>query len=191
MEVQNIVQQSERQTSRGSLATQMAIGFALGFIGVMAISMGYSAVVGREDPSLGLAMAQSTTFTRPMVVAPHMASVGRQEAWVADARLRKRDRQAEAHRKYNKAIKSAVRTRTKKALRAIEEAKKGGISAETDLASSDKLMSEAYKQIDKAVSKGVMKPNTGARQKSRIATWRQKLLIESGLYTPVVAAAAA
>merc|ERR1712146_4945 len=117
---------------------------------------------------------------------PSLAGAER-DSWVVDVRLRKRDRQAEKSRMYNKAIKSAVKTRTKKALRSIDEMKKQGISAESDLQATDKLISEAFKEIDKSVQKGVRKLNTGSRQKSRIATWRKKLLIESGLYTPAAA----
>ena len=46
------------------------------------------------------------------------------------------------------------------------------------------LISEAYQEIDKAVSKGVLKKNTGGRRKSSIAKAKKKLLIDAGLYTP-------
>lgn len=46
------------------------------------------------------------------------------------------------------------------------------------------LISEAYQEIDKAVSKGVLKKNTGGRRKSRLALAKKKLLIDAGLYTP-------
>lgn len=46
------------------------------------------------------------------------------------------------------------------------------------------LISEAYQEIDKAVSKGVLKKNTGGRRKSSIAKAKRKLLIDAGLYTP-------
>lgn len=58
----------------------------------------------------------------------------------------------------NRAIKSAVRTAIKKAKQAI-------------LAKEDKapqLISEAFSQINKAVSKGVFKKNNGARKMSRL-----------------------
>jgi small subunit ribosomal protein S20 len=61
----------------------------------------------------------------------------------------------------NRAVKSRVRTYIRKFREAA--------------ASGDKeLALEAYKaaqsQIDRAVSKGVLKPNTGARYKSRLAS---------------------
>ena len=48
----------------------------------------------------------------------------------------------------------------------------------------EKLISEAYQQIDKAVVKGVIHANTGARRKSRIAVAKRKLLVDAGLYQP-------
>ena len=51
----------------------------------------------------------------------------------------------------------------------------------------ESLISEAYQEIDKAVSKGVLKKNTGGRRKSSIAKAKKKLLIDAGLYTPATA----
>jgi len=60
----------------------------------------------------------------------------------------------------NKAIKSRVRTYIRKFREAVESGDK-------------QLAMEAYKaaqsQIDRAVSKGVLKRNTGSRYKSRLA----------------------
>lgn len=53
-----------------------------------------------------------------------------------------------------------------------------------DVAPVEQLISEAYKEIDKAVSKGVLKKNTAARRKSKLGRAKMKLLTESGLYTP-------
>lgn len=60
----------------------------------------------------------------------------------------------------------------------------GTVKAEEELQPVQKLLSEAYKEIDKAVLRGVLHKNTGNRRKSRLARARQKLLIASGLYTP-------
>lgn len=61
----------------------------------------------------------------------------------------------------------------------------------TDLPSSEdavkpveKMISDAYQEIDKAVSKGILHLNTGARRKAKIAAAKQRLLIEAGFYTP-------
>lgn len=67
----------------------------------------------------------------------------------------------------------------------------GSIKAEEELQPIQKLINEAYKEIDKAVLRNVLHRNTGARRKSRLARARQKLLIASGLYTPKPAKAAA
>jgi small subunit ribosomal protein S20 len=60
----------------------------------------------------------------------------------------------------------------------------GKLEAEDALKPVEKLISEAYQEIDKAVGKGVLHQNTGARRKSRMALAKKKLLITSGLYTP-------
>lgn len=61
--------------------------------------------------------------------------------------------------------------------------------AEADLKPVDLFLSEAYKEIDKAISKGILHKNTGARRKSNLALARQKLLIKAGLYSPAGQAA--
>eukprot|EP00470_Lotharella_oceanica_P001166 CAMPEP_0170178120 /NCGR_PEP_ID=MMETSP0040_2-20121228/11677_1 /TAXON_ID=641309 /ORGANISM="Lotharella oceanica, Strain CCMP622" /LENGTH=190 /DNA_ID=CAMNT_0010421085 /DNA_START=24 /DNA_END=596 /DNA_ORIENTATION=- len=183
MEVQQIV----RERSGASTWLQCAIGFVVGIIGVVAIASLLGARADSQAPELGVGMTLARNPAGSIAAMRPSLSGAERDAWVADVRLRKRDRQAEKSRMHNKAIRSAVRTRTKKALRAIEENKKAGISSESDLQATDKLISEAYKEIDKSVQKGIFKQNTGARQKSRIATWRKKLLIESGLYTPAEA----
>jgi len=91
-------------------------------------------------------------------------------------------------RTYNKAIKSAVATRMKKVFTAIE-----GLRLEMDTLNDDtlrnveKLISQAYQEIDKAISKGVLHSNTGGRRKSRLAIAKQELLVEAGLYSPSAA----
>ena len=59
--------------------------------------------------------------------------------------------------------------------------------SEAELKPVDTFISEAYQEIDKAVSKGVLHKNTAARRKSKLALARQKLLIRAGLYTPSTA----
>lgn len=60
----------------------------------------------------------------------------------------------------------------------------GKLDSEEELKPVEKLMSEAYQEIDKAVVKGIIKENTAARRKSRLAVAKRKLLITAGLYTP-------
>lgn len=42
--------------------------------------------------------------------------------------------------------------------------------AQGNTTDAEKKMPEAYKAIDKAVKRGVIKPNTGARKKSRLVS---------------------
>ncbi|GAB5358466.1 hypothetical protein AAMO2058_000460200 [Amorphochlora amoebiformis] len=184
MEVHDIAYEHNHPAKRRRLMYKMAMAFSAGFIGVLVLFACFKTFVQQGEPELGLTTARAPVYAFSPAVAPMRVST-RDASWVADARLRKRDRQALKHRAYNRAIRSAVRTRTKKVLRSIEEANKAGFSSEEELSTQDQLMREAYKQIDKAVAKGVMKRNTGSRQKSRIATWRKKALITHGVYTPV------
>ena len=52
----------------------------------------------------------------------------------------------------------------------------------------EQLIAEAYKEVDKAVSKGVIHKNTAARRKSRLAAAKRATLVSAGLYTPAPAA---
>jgi len=69
-------------------------------------------------------------------------------------------RRIEIRRRRNQAIKSEVRTH----IRRFREA-----AATEDEASKTRLYRVAQRAIDRAVSKGVLKANTGARYKSRLA----------------------
>lgn len=73
----------------------------------------------------------------------------------------KRNRQNEVRRQRNKAVRSELRTAIKK----VETAAATGEP-------TDELYRKAQKKLDKAVSKGILKPNTAARQKSRLASYR-------------------
>jgi len=70
----------------------------------------------------------------------------------------KRNRQNEALRLKNKAIRSEIKTRVKNAIAAAPE---GGESAETTVRT-------AIKRLDKAAAKGVIHKNQAARRKSRL-----------------------
>ncbi len=79
----------------------------------------------------------------------------------------KRAKIAERNRLRNKAYKSAVKTLMKKYFAAVE----AYAANPTDEAKQEAMarMSEAYSKIDKAVKRGVLHPNNGARKKSRLA----------------------
>lgn len=70
----------------------------------------------------------------------------------------KRNRQNERRRLRNKAVRSELKTRTK---RAVEAAEQGSENREA-------LAREALRKLDKAASKGVIHKNAAARRKSRL-----------------------
>ncbi len=85
----------------------------------------------------------------------------------------KRAQIAERNRLRNKAYKSAVKTLMKKYFSSVEAY---AANPTTELKQEVELkMSQAYSKIDKAVKKGVLHPNNGARKKSRLAH-KQKTL---------------
>lgn len=67
---------------------------------------------------------------------------------------------AERNRERNQAVKSRIKTMVKKVLSAVE-------LKDAELAKS--ALSVAYKELDKAVSKGILKKNTVSRKKSRLS----------------------
>jgi small subunit ribosomal protein S20 len=79
----------------------------------------------------------------------------------------KRIQITERNRLQNKSYKSAIRTLTKRFLTAVE-AYEANPSDET-LTEAKQRMATVYSKIDKAVKRGVLHRNTGARKKSRIA----------------------
>ncbi|MCP6759306.1 MAG: 30S ribosomal protein S20 [Fischerella sp. CENA71] len=79
----------------------------------------------------------------------------------------KRAKIAERNRLRNKAYKSAVKTLMKKYFAAVDTyAANPTPESQQEVQSR---MSEAYSKIDKAVKRGVLHPNNGARKKSRLA----------------------
>jgi small subunit ribosomal protein S20 len=79
----------------------------------------------------------------------------------------KRVQIAERNRLHNKSYKSAVRTLMKKYFAAVH-AHTANPTAETK-AAVEATMSAAYSKIDRAVKRGVLHSNTGARKKARLA----------------------
>ena len=79
----------------------------------------------------------------------------------------KRAQIAERNRLRNKTYKSAVKTLMKKYFTAVE------VHTANPTPESKKeveaRMSEAYSKIDKAVKRGILHPNNGARKKSKLA----------------------
>lgn len=56
--------------------------------------------------------------------------------------------------------------------------------SEDQIKSLEELISKAYKEIDKAVVKGVLHTNTAARKKARIARYKRHVLLAAGLFKP-------
>ena len=72
----------------------------------------------------------------------------------------------ERNRLRNQAVKSRVKTFIKKVLAAVDS---------KNIDDAKAALSVAYKELDKAVSKGILKKNTVSRTKSRLATKVQVL----------------
>lgn len=79
----------------------------------------------------------------------------------------KRVKIAERNRLRNKAYSSAVKTLTKNFLAAVETY--GANPNPESLQEVQQRIAAAYSKIDKAVKRGVLHPNNGARKKSRLA----------------------
>jgi small subunit ribosomal protein S20 len=79
----------------------------------------------------------------------------------------KRVQIAERNRLENKSYRSVVKTLTKKYLEAVNQY--ATAPSPEALSEANRYMSAAYSKIDKAVKRGVLHPNTGARKKSRLA----------------------
>jgi small subunit ribosomal protein S20 len=76
---------------------------------------------------------------------------------------KKRVRQSEARRLLNRSVRSELRTRVKKVVEALER---------KDVAGAKEAFRNMESRLDKAARKGVIHPNTAARNKSRL---RKKL----------------
>lgn len=79
----------------------------------------------------------------------------------------KRVQIAERNRLHNKAYKSSVKTLMKRYLAAVNSY--GANPTPEALQEVQQRMSAAYSRIDKAVKRGVLHPNNGARKKSHLA----------------------
>ncbi|NJL89037.1 MAG: 30S ribosomal protein S20 [Coleofasciculaceae cyanobacterium SM2_1_6] len=84
---------------------------------------------------------------------------------------------AERNRLRNQFYKSTVRTVSKKSVLAAETYGKQPSPEALELAKQK--LSEAYSKIDKAVVKGILHKNTGARKKARLARNFKKLVVST------------
>eukprot|EP00246_Nothoceros_aenigmaticus_P013592 TRINITY_DN4762_c0_g1_i1.p1 TRINITY_DN4762_c0_g1~~TRINITY_DN4762_c0_g1_i1.p1 ORF type:complete len:216 (-),score=25.70 TRINITY_DN4762_c0_g1_i1:646-1242(-) len=95
----------------------------------------------------------------------------------------KRARQAEKRRIYNKSRRSEMATRMKKVFVALEGLKKSAEPTQEALLPIEKLISEAFKIIDKSVKVGTIHRNKGANRKSRLCRAKKAVEIQLGWYT--------
>lgn len=80
---------------------------------------------------------------------------------------KKRVQVAERNRLRNKSYKSAIKTLMKKYFTAVDQL--GANPSDEAKKAVDEAMSAAYSKIDKAVKRGVLHRNTGARRKARLS----------------------
>ena len=73
---------------------------------------------------------------------------------------KKRVTVAERNRVRNQAVKTRIKTMAKKVLATVED---------QNLEAAKAALSIAYKELDKAVTKGIIKKNTASRKKARLA----------------------
>lgn len=97
----------------------------------------------------------------------------------------KRIEVAERNRVRNKTYKSAVKTLMKNYLTAVDTYARQP-SPET-LEEAQSRMALAYSKIDKAVKRGVLHENNGARKKSRLAKNLKRVAIQLNEYSPATA----
>jgi len=81
----------------------------------------------------------------------------------------KRNRQNEKRRIKNSHVRSSIRTANKKVIKALE-------AKEADTEEIKSLFNSFVKTIDTAAQKGIVKQNTAARKKSRLAKKVNKLI---------------
>ncbi|MGC1393231.1 MAG: 30S ribosomal protein S20 [Coleofasciculaceae cyanobacterium] len=92
---------------------------------------------------------------------------------------------AERNRVRNKTYKSAVKTLMKNYLAAVDTYARQP-SPET-LEEAQSRMALAYSKIDKAVKRGILHENNGARKKSRLAKNLKRVAIQLNQYSPATA----
>jgi small subunit ribosomal protein S20 len=88
---------------------------------------------------------------------------------------KKRIQIAERNRLNNKSYKSAVKTLMKSYMEAVDAYKANPTSEALESVNSKQSL--AYSKIDRAVKRGVLHSNTGARRKSKLAVALKKVTV--------------
>lgn len=135
--------------------------------------------VARPAPSPALFNSRAQVSVRPVIEQRALVVVEAQNSL-------RRQRVLERNTAFNKHYKDLIKSSSRATMKSYEALERdvSSVTAESDLASADQLLHKAFSNIDKAVTKGIMHKNTGARRKSRLSRARQSVLIRSGLYTP-------
>ncbi|MDX2254599.1 MAG: 30S ribosomal protein S20 [Pseudanabaenaceae cyanobacterium bins.39] len=90
---------------------------------------------------------------------------------------KKRIQIAERNRLHNKSYKSAVKTLMKNYFEAVDAYKANPTPEALEVVHSKQSL--AYSKIDRAVKRGVLHNNTGARRKARLALALKKVSVAS------------
>lgn len=144
-----------------------------------------SAVAAR--PTLASSVTVPRAFAAPRVAVSIRPIVDARASVVCEVQnSKRRQRVEERNTDYNKHYKDLVKSSCRGVLKQFVSllASASSVKAEADLLPADQMMHKAFSNIDKAVIKGIMHKNTGARRKSKLSRARKNVLIESGLYTP-------
>lgn len=83
---------------------------------------------------------------------------------------------------YNKARKSEITTRMKKVFMNAQALMAKDSCSEADISGLEKLISEATQSVDKAIARGTLHKNTGARRKARMSKFKMDVRVAKGLY---------
>ena len=108
------------------------------------------------------------------------------------ASSRYRQRKSEQQRLYNRSIRSATRTRVKHVIKFVDDledqfrSNDSAISEADFLAEADALVAKAFSEIDRAVTKGVLKKTTAARRKSRVTRLKREFRVRRGWEVPAM-----
>lgn len=91
---------------------------------------------------------------------------------------------ANQRRLLNRSRKSACATRIKKVVKLAGLMTASPPKTDDDIKPLELLVAEAYQEIDKAVCRGVLHKNNGARKKARVARWKRQVMFAAGMFKP-------
>ena len=146
----------------------------------MALVNAFSSLSISAPATAGLGFKKSVAaFAMP----PARVGAARSAVFTVEAKQNKKARTilSRKQRLMNKMRKSEITTRMKKVFLKATALKEAASVTEEDIGDLETLISEATKAVDKAVGKGTLHKNTGARRKSRMSKYKQDLRRDKGL----------